>query len=205
MTHHFRTRIFGIYLKQVKENREITTSNRLDLETVGFWPIIPEILPDIGEEQMGIDWCDDDARNWETWIGLFAPIHARRTRSWVRWQRVLAGRSRLVGWVRPPSHESSLLALDPCLYGSLLAPLPSQSHPTHLTCLLSVVTNLSCVLFAFTPTPTKSVARPCIGACSDGVRGGASSVDTTYVYQLLFVPCRSGLGRLGLKQELWSR
>ena len=32
-------------LKSVKKNRKITTCNRLDLETLGFWLIMPKILP----------------------------------------------------------------------------------------------------------------------------------------------------------------
>ena len=38
-THRFRG-ICKIYLKLIKKNRDITTCNRLDLETLGSWPVV---------------------------------------------------------------------------------------------------------------------------------------------------------------------
>ena len=43
-TDHFRG-IYEIYLKFFKKIQKITTYNRLDLNTLGFWPIIPNNLP----------------------------------------------------------------------------------------------------------------------------------------------------------------
>ena len=37
--------IYGVYLKLTMENRKITASNRLDLETLGFRPIMPRKSP----------------------------------------------------------------------------------------------------------------------------------------------------------------
>ena len=42
--YHFK-RIYVIYLKLMKENQKIPTYNRLDLETLGFWPIMRNNLP----------------------------------------------------------------------------------------------------------------------------------------------------------------
>ena len=39
---------YGIYLNLVKKNRKITTRNQSDLETLGFSPIMPINLMDIG-------------------------------------------------------------------------------------------------------------------------------------------------------------
>ena len=42
--HHFR-RIYGKYLKLIKEIQTITTCNHLDLETLGWWLLVPKNLP----------------------------------------------------------------------------------------------------------------------------------------------------------------
>jgi hypothetical protein len=44
ITNRFR-RIYEIYLKSIKDNRNITTCNRLDLETRGFWHGYPQKSP----------------------------------------------------------------------------------------------------------------------------------------------------------------
>ena len=45
ITDHFRG-IYRIYLNLIKENRRMSTRNRLDLQTLGSQPIMPENLPD---------------------------------------------------------------------------------------------------------------------------------------------------------------
>jgi len=44
ITNHFRG-ICRIYLKLIKKSRKITTCNQLNLERLGFWPIMLKILP----------------------------------------------------------------------------------------------------------------------------------------------------------------
>ena len=41
ITHHSRG-MYGIYLKQIKSNQKITTYN---LESLGYWPIVPKNVP----------------------------------------------------------------------------------------------------------------------------------------------------------------
>jgi hypothetical protein len=41
--------IYGIYLKLLKKNRNITTGNRWDFEPLGFWQRMPKIFPDSGQ------------------------------------------------------------------------------------------------------------------------------------------------------------
>ena len=36
---------YGIYLNVMKDTRKITIFNRLDLETLGIWSIMPKNLP----------------------------------------------------------------------------------------------------------------------------------------------------------------
>ena len=48
ITHHFRE-IYGIYSKLIKKNRKITTSNQLDLETLGFAQLCPKTSPVIAQ------------------------------------------------------------------------------------------------------------------------------------------------------------
>ena len=43
ITHHF-TGIYRIYLKSIRKNPKVTAWNRLDLGTLGFWPIMPKNL-----------------------------------------------------------------------------------------------------------------------------------------------------------------
>jgi hypothetical protein len=45
ITHHFRG-IDSIYPNSMKENRRMSTCNRLDLHTLGSQPIMPKNLPD---------------------------------------------------------------------------------------------------------------------------------------------------------------
>jgi hypothetical protein len=45
ITDHFRG-IYRIYPNLIKENRRMSTCNRLDLETLGSQPIMPNNLPD---------------------------------------------------------------------------------------------------------------------------------------------------------------
>jgi hypothetical protein len=58
-----------MHLKSIKNNRKITTSNRLDLETPASWPIMPKISPgpdtdevavalgDFSKSQLPKGWC----------------------------------------------------------------------------------------------------------------------------------------------------
>jgi hypothetical protein len=46
-THRIR-KIYETYLQSIKKHRKITTHNRLDLETLWFWPIMPKRFPDTG-------------------------------------------------------------------------------------------------------------------------------------------------------------
>ena len=45
ITDWFR-RIYGIYPNLIKENRRMSTCNRLDLQTLGSQPVMPKNLPD---------------------------------------------------------------------------------------------------------------------------------------------------------------
>ena len=45
ITDHFRA-IYRIYPNLIKENWRMSTRNRLDLQTLGSQPIMPENLPD---------------------------------------------------------------------------------------------------------------------------------------------------------------
>ena len=71
ITNRFRG-IYGIYLNVIKENRRMSTCNRLDLQTLRSQPIMPKNLPDhwlepdgksgvIGawEASLSDDWCAD--------------------------------------------------------------------------------------------------------------------------------------------------
>ena len=48
ITDQFRG-IYGIYLKLIMKNRKIRTYNRLDLETLGFGPVMIKFSPCSGE------------------------------------------------------------------------------------------------------------------------------------------------------------
>ena len=45
ITDHYRG-VYGVHLKIIKKNWKITTCDRLDLATLGIWPIVPKNLPD---------------------------------------------------------------------------------------------------------------------------------------------------------------
>ena len=45
ITDHFRG-ICGIYFNLIKENRRMSTCNRLDLQALGSQPVMPKNLPD---------------------------------------------------------------------------------------------------------------------------------------------------------------
>ena len=45
ITDYFR-RIYRIYPNLIKENRRMSTCNRLDLQTLGSQPLVPKNLPD---------------------------------------------------------------------------------------------------------------------------------------------------------------
>ena len=45
ITNHFRG-TYKIYPNLIKENRRISTCNRLELQTLGFQPVKPKNLPD---------------------------------------------------------------------------------------------------------------------------------------------------------------
>ena len=47
--------IYRIYLNLVKENRRMSTCNRLDLQTLGSQPVMPKNLPDHWRESRNFD------------------------------------------------------------------------------------------------------------------------------------------------------
>jgi hypothetical protein len=54
-----------MYLELTKKNEWITTYNQLDLETLGFWAIMPKILPGHMTPALEIE-----IRDWINYLGL---------------------------------------------------------------------------------------------------------------------------------------
>ena len=69
---HYIWEIYGIYLNFIKKNQKITTCNRLDLETLRSWPIMPKISLDTRPGSLNV-WCRntvsqmEDSPKWYSW------------------------------------------------------------------------------------------------------------------------------------------